>query len=747
MEDFLQDLGAGTLAAHIIGTESTSSSNPTIATSSSDSITSDSQDADLSVSSSDISESTSLTSLGSRNSSTITGQSTPDIGDEAHGLLKSTSIESNASDVVALMDEERANAHAHYMAQFIPLVDTIARLSEEKERWDAERNAWEDRRRVLEYEKDTLHKALEEEKQRAVEEQLRATDEQKAWKVRLEGQEKKLDILWRKRDEERWQYVSDIKIKDEAYEERVRQIEARGVEERMELQKTLDAKEVEWDTERHQIDQTCKGSQWQLSTERDKLTVANVELAEARSELSKVVKQNIELQEKLTNLERDLRQRDERFNDAAYRWKGELEAERTKREEDVQQGSQDAERLQEQVKTLEAKITHSASVEVAYKAEMDVLKLEKQQADANLIKAQDNLRQERIRADGAEKMAKDAKREGHDAKARHNHQLNELTCRHKTECDEANELITKHRTLLSETEARDTQLRLELEDSLKVMENLLQKAKEKQERMNRDLRSVRSQLADSERNGGVMATKLGLQQARNATMEQEAQRLQGIVAAGNLKSERLVQEMAVSQEEARITTQTLTDDTNRKLSTLQVEIDSVKHSLENAQKTIETHETTALQFVIQRAQLDNKLKAVNLSFDSYKEEFAIERTKLEDAYSLLLTEKDNAEKKLKSTTAELESLKNAAVGFVIARVKLLNDHKRALEAKTRETAAAKQTLEDEHQKAFEVELTRHQAETEALRDAHQESLRGLHQAMSEAAGRAFTTVFETFNAT
>jgi len=60
---------------------------------------------------------------------------------------------------------------------------------------------------------------------------------------------------------------------------------------------------------------------------------------------------------------------------------------------------------------------------------------------------------------------------------------------------------------------------------------------------------------------------------------------------------------------------------------------------------------------------------------SLEEIFIVPRTKLEEGYSLLITQKKNDEEKFKIISAEFESLQKAAVGFVIARVKLINDNK------------------------------------------------------------------------
>ena len=611
------------------------------------------------------------------------------------------------------MNKERANAYAHYTAQFVPLVETITRLSEEKEQWEKERNDRERRRKVLQYEKDALHRVLEEEKQRAFEERMRTEDEQKTWIVRLKDQEKNLDGLKRKREEERLRHIAEINIKENVHKERVREIEAKGVEGRMKLQQTLDATEAErakldateagWNTERQQMDQTCKLSQLQLSTERDRLMVANTELAEASSELSKVVKQNNNLQARLIVLERDIRQRDECFSEAIDRWKRNLDSERTKHEEEARCRLEVVERLQDQVKTLEAMVTHSTSAEVAYRAELDVLSLEKERMGADLTKAHVDLRQERIRAGCAEKMAEDAKREGHDAKACYDQQLSDMIRQHKMEHDEASNHIMKHRALLSETEARDRAL--------------LQRAKVKQERTDKDLKSARNRLAESNRDNTILATKLEQEQAQHTAMEEEVERLQAIVKVGELQRETLAQEMSISQEDAKRSVQTLILETDHKISTLQSELNKVTHNLADAEKIIKAHEATSIQLVTQRAQLENQLEAVNTSLESQKEEFIDQRTKLEEAYSLVIAEKKAYKEGLNIVTAEYESLKKVASGFVILRIKLINDHKRLLEAKTQDATAAKQMLEDEYQKAFEVERTKHQAETKALREA------------------------------
>jgi len=714
MEGPVQELGAHALVLHTITNEGTNSSNPVTTTSSSDIIAPENQSGSgLAIPSPIITGSTPLTSLALKKSSVIATHSTTDFSCETQGSLRPTSI---ANDVVALMDEERANDYAHYTAQFIPLVETITRLSEEKEQWDKERNDWEDHRKVLEYEKGALRKVLEEEKQRAVEERLRVKDEQKMWIARLKDQEKCLDGLRRKREEERLRHIAEINIKEKVHKERVREMEAKGVEGRVELQQTLDATEAKWDaiqarwdateagwnTERQQMDQTCKLTRWQLSTERDKLTVAKMELAEVSSELSKVVKQNGNLQERLTELERDLRQRDERFNKAMDRWKGDLDSERMKHEEEARCGLEGVKRFQDQVKTLEAMITHSTSAEVACRAELDVLSLEKGRMGADLTKAQVDLRQERIRAGCAEKMAEDAKREGNDVKACYDQQLSDMTRQHKMEHDEANNQIMKHRALLSETEARDRAL--------------LHRAKVKQERTDKDLKSARNRLAESNRDNTILATKLGQEQAQHTAMEEEVERLQAIAKVGELQRETLAQEMSISQEDAKRSIRTLMLETDHKISTLQSEINKVTHNLADAEKIIKAHEATSIQLVTQRAQLENQFEAVNTSLASQKEEFIDQRTKMEEAHSLVTAEKKVYKEGLNIVTAEYESLKKVASGFVILRIKLINDHKRLLEAKTQDATAAKQMLQDEHQKAFKVERTKHQTETKALRE-------------------------------
>ena len=478
---------------------------------------------------------------------------------------------------------------------------------EEKGQWERDRGDWEARRRVLEDEKNTLQL----EKQQVVKEWSR---EIKTWRAHLEAEKKKLESIAREREEERKEHTMGIEIKENECLKSVRKIntscwelEAMRLHEKTEFQKTLDASNAKWDMERQQITLDCTQAQTHFSTKREKSMVAKEELAEACSELVKVIKQNSDLQGKVSDLGRDLRQRDECFNEAMNRWKGDLEAERTKREE-VQQGYQDTKHLQDQVKTLEARMTHATSAESGCRAEMNVLRLEKERMDAELTKAQENLRQERIRADRAERMVEDAKREGGNAKAHYEQRLRDLTRRHKTECNKANDLIMKQRTLLSETEARATELSLKLEASVKVTENLLQKAKEEQARM-------QSQLAESERNGGVLATELEVQHARNAAMGVEVEKLQASVKA--LKAVKLqrampAQEMAVSQEtKGRV--QTPAEQTDPKILTLQLELDSAKQSLADALKTIKTHETAAVQLVIQRSQLENELKADNPS--------------------------------------------------------------------------------------------------------------------------------------
>ena len=691
---------------HTFANQRTNLLDTATATSLDDNLTSDGQPGGLSMQLPELSDSTSLTSLTLKKLSP-TAENALVLRHNTSDILKCTSTQGHADDTASLIDDELNRANDHYKVQWIPLFETTTCLLEEKGQWERDRGDWEARRRVLEDEKN----ALQMEKQQVVKERSR---EIKTWRAHLEAEKKKLESITRDREEERKRHTMEIEIKENECLKSVRKINTSC-----------------WELKAMRLHEKTH-----FSTEHDKLMAAKEELAEACSELIKVIKQNNDLQGKVSDLGRDLRQHDECFNEAMNRWKRDLEAERTKREE-VQQRSQDTERFQDQVKTLEARITHATSAEAGCRAEMEVLRLEKERMGAELTKAQDSLRHERIRADGAERMVEEAKREGGDARAHYEQQLGDLTCQHKTEYNEANDLIMKHKTLLSETEARATELTLKLEDSVKVTENLLQKAKEEQARM-------QSQLAESERNAGVLATELGVQHARNAAMGVEVEKLQAsvkAVKAVKLQRDMPAQEMAVSQEtKGRI--QTPAEQTDPKISTLQLELDSAKQSLADALKTIKTHEAAAVQLVTQRSQLENELKAVNPSFTL--QNGLVLQTKLEEAHSLLLAEKIKYEAKL--VTAELEFHKNASIKFGIERAKLTNDHKRLLKMEAQEAAAARRRLEDEHKEALELELTRYQTEIKGLQDAHQETLRGLRQAMAEAAGHAITTVFETFNA-